>query len=202
MCIPNPVFPCEILAQPAGIDRETKTVLCVGRLSYQKNQSVLLKAFALITNAVPDWRLKLVGDGEDKHALERLSHDLSISHKVEFVGAVKDVDSFYKEAHLFCLPSRWEGFPNALAEAMIRGLPCVGFEGCAGVSHLINDETGRLAKGNGNELTLSKALLEMMADDELRVDLGNGSSQYMSTFTPKSIFDRLESELTMVSKAR
>ncbi|MDC5850449.1 glycosyltransferase family 4 protein [Vibrio europaeus] len=200
VCIPNPVFPAERMADPRGLNVERKLLICVGRLSYQKNQSALIRAFALVAERAPEWHLQFVGDGEDKDTLEALCRDLNLSDRVEFVGAVKNVDRYYNNAHLFCLPSRWEGFPNALAEAMVRGLPSAGFKECAGVCHLINEETGVLAQGNGDDVSLSKALLSLMSNDDLRVHLGQNSSHYMSNFLPKIVFDRLESELISVSK--
>ena len=66
-------------------------------------------------------------------------------------GAVTDVAAEYAAADLFCLPSRWEGFPNTVAEALAHGLPAVAYEGCAGTGDLVEPgENGLLAAGNGD----------------------------------------------------
>lgn len=192
--IPNPVRQAMELAKPEGQPGAVKRLLSVGRLSYQKNQAVLIEAFARLVNFVPEWHLVLVGAGEDESKLKQLVVDKRLEDRVEFAGAVRDVERFYVDSHLFCLSSRWEGFPNALAEAMTHGLPAVGFAGCAGVRDLIIDgQTGSLAEGNGSVEALSGALLPLMKDDSRRQNMGDAAATAMVQFAPQAIFDRWES---------
>jgi len=198
--IPNPVNPAKEFAKPAGKSGDTKRLLSVGRLSYQKNQAVLIEAFARLADSMPDWRLVLVGAGEDEHKLKQLAADSGLGGRVEFVGAVKDVERYYVSSHLFCLPSRWEGFPNVLAEAMAQGLPVVGFADCAGVGQIVVDgQTGRLAQGNGSADALAATLLHLMKDDEGRQRMGAAAAISMSRFAPQAIFDRWEALFKEVS---
>lgn len=198
--IPNPVQPARQLARPAGEPGSVKWLLCVGRLSFQKNQSALIEAFAQLVEKVPDWHLLLVGAGEDEAKLKQLIADKGMTDRVTLAGAVKDVERLYLTSHLFCLPSRWEGFPNALAEAMAHGLPAVGFAGCAGVKQLIVDScTGKLAQGNGTVETLAAALLPLMQDDALRMRMGIASAAAMSQYAPHEIYDCWESLLQKVA---
>ena len=191
--IPNPVRPALALAKPAGQSGETKRLLSVGRLSYQKNQTVLIEAFAQLADQLPDWHLILVGDGEDELKLKQWVADKGLEDRVEFVGAVKEVEPYYLSSHLFVLPSRWEGFPNALAEAMAHGLPVVGYAGCAGVSHLITHEkTGFLAEGNGSVESLTEALYILMRDSDARQRIGADAAAAMLEYAPPAIFDRWE----------
>ena len=171
--IPNPVESANQLAKPTGESGQSKYLLTVGRLSYQKNQQVLIDAFARVAVAMPAWRLVIVGAGEDELKLRQQASNSGFSGRIEFTGAVKSVEKYYQKSHLFCLPSRWEGFPNALAEAMAHGLPAIGFSACAGVSQLIfNGENGLLAEGNGSVDTLAKALRVLMQDDVRRGVMG------------------------------
>ena len=104
-------------------------LLSVGRLSYQKNYGTLIESFAPLAAAFPNWDLTIVGDGEDRETLMSLVAARGLTGRVLFPGASKSIEQFYARAHCFVLPSRWEGFPNALAEGMAHGLPCVGYAG-------------------------------------------------------------------------
>lgn len=192
--IPNPVEPAHQLARPSGLPGEIKRLLTVGRLSYQKNQAVLIEAFARLAAEMFDWRLVIVGAGEDELKLRQRAAEIGFADRIEFTGAVRSVESFYQTSHLFCLPSRWEGFPNALAEAMAHGLPAVGFSECAGVPQLISDgKNGLLASGNGAADPLTKTLRILMQDDARRAEMGKAAMSAMAAFTPKVIFDEWES---------
>jgi len=190
--IPNPVSPPGGYATPNG-DRHEQTLLSIGRLSYQKNYPVLLNAFSRLAGDFPRWQLRIVGEGEERQSLETLVGDLGLLERVSMPGATTDVSAEYREADLFCLPSRWEGFPNTLAEAMAHGLPAVGFKGCAGVGELIESgQNGFLSEGNGDVETLTADLRRMMADAQLRVTLGQEARMIAQKFKPTRIFDEWE----------
>jgi len=191
--IPNPVFPAQSHACPQGKPGEQKTLLSIGRLSYQKNYFVLVQAFKTVYKDFPQWRLIIIGEGEDREQLEALIAEHGLSDKVSLKGAIMDVERFYCASHLFCLSSRWEGFPNALAEALSHGLPGVGFAGCAGVRDLIQaGENGLLAESNGNVESLAGCLRTLMADDEKRVRMGEVGIRSMKAYNPEQIFDTWE----------
>lgn len=191
--IHNPVQTASGLAEPCGRPGEEMRLISVGRLSYQKNQAALIEAFALLAGRAPEWRLVLVGAGEDEGRLRELVARCGLSERVEFTGAVKDVESQYLRSHAFCLSARWEGFHNALAEAMAHGLPAVGYVGCAGTGQLIrHGETGLLAAGNGSVEALAETLAGLLMDAGQREHLGRAAAQDMARFTPHLIFDRWE----------
>lgn len=91
---------------------------CFGRLTAQKNQSVLIRALPLILQAVPEARLKLVGSGEDASTLRALAMRLNCDHRVEFAGEIPDPHAEYSACDLVAQPSRWEGCSYAILEAM------------------------------------------------------------------------------------
>ena len=151
---PNPVkqnsFPDAATPSPNGI----ATILYVGRLSYQKNIHSLIRAVALLKSPT---HVKIVGLGEDEGELREISANLNVS--VEFLPFSNNLSSVYLDAKVFCLPSRWEGFPNVLGEALSFGLPVVGFRGCAGLGDLIvPGVNGFLADGRGAPEQLAKSL--------------------------------------------
>lgn len=194
VAIPNPVFPARLSARPDRPDTSGRyRLLSVGRLSYQKNYECSIGAFSRIVKSFPQWDLTIIGDGELRGALESMIASASLSGRVTLPGTVADPSEHYAAAHLFYLSSRWEGFPNALAEAQAHGLPAVGFAECAGVNELILDgQNGNLAKGNGDSESLANAFSALMTDNELRLQMGSMSRRTITSFTPEQIMDRWE----------
>lgn len=187
--ISNPVFPVKKKSDPKGKKAKEKIILSVGRASYQKNYEVLVRAFSKISSKYPDWKLVLVGDGDRLEKLKFMAKGCAI----EFAGYQKDPAPYYAEAQIFCLPSLWEGFPNALAEAMSHGLSCVGFKGCDGINDLIEDgKTGYLAAGNDNAESLAEALDTMISEDEKWQEMGDAGRKKISQYTPELIYDKWE----------
>jgi glycosyltransferase involved in cell wall biosynthesis len=183
--IPNPVFKKDVPIKKQKKQSDTKIILSVGRFSYQKNYGVLIAAFSQLSTEFPDWNLVLVGDGEDRETLENLALELKVEERVIFAGYQKDPSSFFTNSDIFCLPSRWEGFPNALAEAMSHSVPSVGFRDCAGVSDLIDHEqTGYLAEGNENKDSLENALRVLMANNGIRKKIGENAYKKLDAYEP------------------
>ena len=195
LAIPNPVYEASALAVPEQPDAVGRfRLLSVGRLSYQKNFESLISAFARIASRFPQWDLIIVGEGELRSKLEVFVSQMGLSSRVHMPGALKETSAQYAQAHLFCLPSLWEGFPNALAEALSHGLPAVGFAESAGVNVLIeHGVTGLLAPGNGGDEELAETLSILMADAHQRNLYGQRARESMKQYTPKRIMDQWES---------
>jgi glycosyltransferase involved in cell wall biosynthesis len=201
VCIPNPVYPATIQAKPGYANPEARyRLLSVGRLSYQKNFSVLLEAFARLATRFPNWDLVILGEGEERRELESRIPSLGLTHRVLLPGNQRSLTKWYSSAHAFCLPSLWEGFPNALAEALAHGLPSVGFAGCAGVRDLIaHRNNGLLADGNDNVDSLAATLSSVLESGPLRFRMGLAASNSVSQFEPGRIFSLWESALCDVA---
>lgn len=195
--IPNPVFSANEYAQPALPDANGRfRLLSVGRLGYQKNYPVLVQAFAALATSFPHWDLVLMGNGEDHSILESLISALGLSNRIFMPGTSTNISSWYTTSHLFSLASRWEGFPNALAEALAHGLPSVGFSGCAGVQELISSGyNGLLAKGNDDPKSLAEAMATLMASKELRRFMGKNAVESVRCYEPDKVFSLWEEVL-------
>lgn len=192
--IPNAVQLAAMTANPGKPTEEGLfELLCVGRLCDQKNQALLLDAFARLSPEFPDWRLTFVGDGPEDSVRKQQASELKIGHKVNFAGAQMDVSQFYAKAHVFAFPSKWEGFPNALAEALAHGLPSVGFAGCGGTRDLISQgQTGLLAEGNDRLEPFVEALRQVMSDAGTRRSMGQAAVEAMKAYEPAAILDQWE----------
>jgi glycosyltransferase involved in cell wall biosynthesis len=195
--IPNPVPVASHKARPAEAGNAGRfALLAVSRLDgVQKRLDRLIGAFSRIAVKHPAWDLRIIGDGPGQGDLCRLAAEHGVADRVLIEPPVTDIFDVYRQAHLFAIPSLWEGFPNALAEAMSHGLPAVGFEEAAGVAELIRRGGGWLAKGLDDETTLAVALDHAMADNEERARRGNLASQSMSAYVPEIQFDRWASLL-------
>ncbi|MBP4033169.1 glycosyltransferase family 4 protein [Aeromonas sp. PrichA-15] len=142
--IPNPVT----IALPTNINPEKeKLFLAVGRLTYQKGFDLLLQAWAQVAPLHPDWRLRIVGDGEDRTMLEQLRRKLNIEASTELVPKTNNIAAHYQQAAFFVMSSRFEGLPLVLIEAQAYGLPIVSFDCDTGPAEIIkHGETGWLCK--------------------------------------------------------
>jgi len=189
--IPNPVPAASVSAAPDQADAAGRwTLLAVSRLDAgQKRVACLVSAFALVAPQFPQWQLRIVGDGPERGALQACIDALGLSARVCIEASTPAIFELYAASHLFVIPSRWEGFPNALAEAMSAGLPAVGFEQAAGVAELIGD-AGWLARGLDDPRSLADALQLGMADAAARARLGRAAAARMAQFEPAQQFDR------------
>lgn len=126
--IPNPVpMPASRMWEPRiGRRDQPVRVLFVGRLSHYKGVDIALRAMAALKGTLSrPVILTVCGNGPELEHLRALADEYGIVEDTIFQGEVRDVASYYKEADIFVLPSRFEGFPNVLLEAMSYGLPCV-----------------------------------------------------------------------------
>ncbi len=135
--LPNPINPAFLRPRYEG-ERE-KTVVCVGRIDKNKNQELLLRAFARCLDRHPEYVLHFYGAGEEEQ-LKHLAKDLGAEKNTVFHGSVSDIPERIEKAGIFVLPSKTEGMPNALIEAMSLGLACISTDcPCGGPRELIRD---------------------------------------------------------------
>lgn len=200
--IPNPVKQPITKASPDSAFGRTNVVLYIGRLEpVQKRPEILLEAFALVAASHPDWNLVFVGDGISKvHLLARI-RELCLESRVSIFRTTLDVESFYLSAQLYVMPSAWEGFPNALAEAMSYGLPVIGFEGSQGVASLISTEQGWLAKGVDSYNELAKSLASAFSAPDERVARGISACRITEAFAANEIIDAWENVINLQEKS-
>lgn len=189
--IANPVMRAAMSASP-GADKPRNTILFAGRFDYQKNLEILVEAFSYLAPKYETWDLSLVGGGEYEERLTKKVKDLGLSGRISLAGPSKNLETRYAEADIFVLPSLWEGFPNALAEAMAHGLPCVGMEKCSGVRDLIeHGKSGFLSKGSVNDARALAGTLEILMDDAcLRKNMGDYARSSMAQYEPERVYNQ------------
>lgn len=196
--IGNAVKPVICKANP-GAGRKQHKIICVGNISPRKSQHLLVQAFARIVDQYTDWSLELWG-GDGAPYAKKLKIWIKKHHMDDYIhinGTTSNIAKVYEDADVFCLPSRDEGFPLALVEAMSAGLPVVGFEDGIGVSDLIaNGVTGLLPKRSVVEL--SKTLEILIADNKLRERMGKAGIKFIEQYSPERIYGQWEELLQAV----
>jgi len=169
----SPELPIEVI--PNGVDTEFfhpggdvdgSTILCVGRLIERKGVADLLHAFSDLARKRPDARLSIAGTGPERERLEAIAKATIGADRVEFLGHLDrdELAAAYRRAALFALPSRSEGMPNAVLEAMASGLPIVATPAAAAG---IVRENGIIVEANRPK-AIADALDRYLSDAELR----------------------------------
>ena len=154
-----------------------RVLLAVGRLSAQKGFDVLLECFARLAGAHGEWDLVILGEGQLRGDLRSRVAALSLHGRVHLPGAVGNMAQWYRRAQVFVLSSRFEGFPNALVEAMGHGLAAVAFDCETGPREIVRDGIdGLLVRPVGGAQALAAALSPLMSDDARRQRLGAAAS--------------------------
>jgi glycosyltransferase involved in cell wall biosynthesis len=189
-------IPTGARADTLGSGQSRKVLLSVGRLEAQKDHSVLVNAFAQIADKVTDWDLRIVGGGTLRAQLEAQILALGLASRVQLPGPTKDIWKEYSSAQLFVMPSRYESFGLATAEALSQGLPVVGFADCPGTNQLVRSgENGVLVGSSGDRAgSLAAALLSLMESEELRGRLASGSKA-LEEHRLERVLDRWEQVL-------
>jgi len=168
--IPNAIRDIEIYDS-----QKMQIVLYVGRLSWEKGPDLLLNAFSNISEH-KDWKLVFAGNGPMEKELKSMTDKLGLYDRVEFLGKVKDIDIIFSTASIFVLPSLFEGFPNALCEAMVSGLPCICFDSIPYEEIFVHDESG-IAVESGNINDLKDKMEYLMANASERSRIGNNAKE-------------------------
>lgn len=176
--------------------RPERDILCVARLQYPKGIDVLLHAWGRMMHAPAEWRadlkprLLIAGEGPLQAQLERIAADLNIQDSVVFLGLRKDVIALLQQAWAFVLPSRWEGMPNALLEAMACGLPCVATR-VSGSEDIIADDINGLLVEPEEPLAMAEALHKLVGDTDLALRLAKeGRETILRDYQLSSVAER------------
>lgn len=157
--IPNPT-PYENTGHYPSL--KFKTILSLGRLTYQKGFDLLIDAWALVCDLNPDWILRIVGSGEDEQQLKDQAKRLNIFDRIEFIPATQDVQHHYETSSFYCMSSRFEGLPMVLLEAQAFGLPIVAFDCDTGPSDIIENKVSGFLAENGNVKDLATKILLLL----------------------------------------
>lgn len=168
---------------------ENKTVVAVGRYTWQKGFDLLIDAWSIVSKTNSDWNLHIYGLG-DKEYYQTLAQNKGIDNRVICNSAVKDVYEVYMKSSIFVLSSRYEGLPLVLIEAMATGLPSVSFACPDGPSDIITDGEDGILVENGNVEQLANSLISLIKNPEERLRMGHNARRNMNRYDKKTIMQQ------------
>jgi len=192
--LPNPII---IHNESIASNKDSPYILIVGNLRNEKAHDISLRAFEMLDKDLINWRLRIVGGGNMEEELKSLANDLGISDRVDWIGKSNDVNAHYKEASIFIMPSRLEGMPNALLEAMSFGLPSIVSDASPGLLELVEHEKTGLVVPVENPELLALALKRLLYDPALCSRLGQAARQKVTEFEEERVLDLWENILTV-----
>ena len=185
--IPNPVIQLDnSTIVNHSLEKEKYTIINIASLNSScKQQHIAILIFSKIANKYPNWNMVFWGVGNDLEILESQVRDLNLTERVFFKGFTNEPIEKLKEADLFIFPSKYEGFPLALTEAMSVGLPCLGFETCSGVNELIiNNTNGFLAKSDEEMLN---QLENLISNRHIRAKIGLSAHESVKQYSETNV---------------
>jgi len=175
-------------------------IVAMGRLEKQKGFDLLIEAFAQIAGKHPDWRLKILGEGSQRKSLTDQIHALGLEPSVELCGWVESPKTWIHKSEIFVLSSRYEGFPNALLEAMSAGVPVVSFACESGPLEIIRHEIDGLLVPDGDVEQLARAIDRMILDPQERAAFGQRALDVTERFSRDRFFQCWEAILNAKSE--
>jgi len=171
---------CKVIQNPLQIShqnheiRREKIILAVGRLVEVKGFDMLVEAFSKV-NKNDEWKLVILGEGKLRETLEKKIVSLGLESVVSLPGNTKDVEYYYKQASIFVLSSRLEGFPNVLVEAMAYGCAPIAFDCLTGPGDIIENQKNGLLVEAENIKALSKAMQVLISDPKQIIEYGENA---------------------------
>ena len=139
------------------------TFVFLGRFSFEKNLDIIIDAFILIADRNPEVRLRLIGEGPLAGEIQKRIQSQELSNRISIEPYMDDTCDVFLNAEALICVSKWEGFPNAVAEALAHDMPILGWSNCEGVRDLVkSDVNGYLIQGKLNASLLAEGMKDVM----------------------------------------
>jgi len=184
--IPNPVPPPRL--PPAPMAEREQLVLAVGRLGPEKGFDRLITAFAQV--APSDWRLVIAGSGPLRQQLQEQIDDSGLTVRASLVGFITDLHRWYDRASIFCLSSHYEGFPNALCEAMAGGCAVLSYDCPSGPADIVQHQVDGLLAPADEPQTFANSLAQLMGDMQLRTELAGRARNLPERYSERAVLEK------------
>ena len=182
-----------LLTPQEFLPSDRKMLLAVGRLNKQKGFDLLIDAFVQLAGKHPIWDLVILGEGSLRSLLVEKIKKAELENRVFLTGRVGNVGDWYKAADLYVLSSRFEGFGNSLAEALVYAVPSVSFDCDCGPRDIIRHGLDGLLVPNGDVMSLAEALDQLMSDATLRRRFSEKAIEARERFSVQKVTGMWES---------
>ena len=188
--IPIFVIPNLVTVYPNDIScysERSNRIICVGRLTRQKGFDYLIKAWALIANKYPGWKIDIFGSGDLEDFLIQMIDNYNLKESITINKPTSNIFEEYDRSSIYVLSSRYEGFGLVLLEAMSFGIPCISFNCPHGPSDMItNGEEGILVPvGDINKL--AESIEWMITHKEERERMSQNSRKKVEKYLAENI---------------
>lgn len=191
----NRIKRIDYIYNPAIVENANVTTLknniaiSVGRLNYSKGFDNLLKIWKLVEEKNKNWKLLIIGDGEERDNLKKIINEYKLQN-VFLLPFQKNIEYYYENASIYVMTSRSEGFPMVLLEAQKKGLPIISFDCETGPSEIVIDgRNGYLIKQN-NLYEFANKLLEIMNDNKKIIEFSKNAIKDSERFELKQIVNK------------
>ncbi|MBA2947592.1 glycosyltransferase family 4 protein [Streptomyces sp. PSKA28] len=181
---------------------ESKIAVAAGRLFPQKGFDLLIPAWARLVEKYPDWQLRIYGSGEKKAELRALIEEHHLYNHVFLMGHTDRLDDELAKASFYVLSSRFEGLPMVMIEAMSHALPVVAFDCPTGPADVLTHGVDGLLVPAQDTDALADAMGRLMADQELRAEMGVAALMTSASYGPGSVHPRWEALFTELHETR
>lgn len=184
----NPIDPT-LLSKESDYNTNSKAIVSIGRLCYQKNFSRLLDIAAEILPKYTEWSWDVYGEGDLRQELIQKCDSLGLSDRVRFLGHVGDLYDRYKNYAFTVMTSRYEGFPMTLLEGAASGLPMVSFDIETGPSEIIVNGINGFLAGDENNKDIITAIESLIESSNLREKMSAQAKITAAYFSISNITD-------------
>lgn len=174
------------IANQSVLETKEKTILAVGRLTYQKAFDRIINIWATIENK-KGWKLKIIGDGEDKESIEYLIEINDLQDSVELLPSSKNIDIEYEKASVFVMTSRYEGLPLVLIESKSFGIPAISYDCKTGPREIINNNSDGFLIPENNIGMFKDKLETLITDENLRKKMQLAALNDANNYTRETI---------------
>ena len=178
-------------------EEKLNRIISVARLYPQKNQKMMIEAFAKIAGNFPDWQLVIFGEGPLRATLESLVSSLKLQGRVLLPGRTEHVIEELRRSKIFCLSSDYEGMSNSMIEAICVGLPIITTKVSGSEYFIKENKNGFLLERNDVD-GMEKAMRKLMSDENLKKIMGDNNRQQANVFKIEHIFQQWENVVNKV----
>ncbi len=193
--IPNPINPEKLPERLTPVDGR---IVAVGRLDYQKNFKMLINSIGEVVKDLPDVKLDIYGEGSLREELQSQIDSLKLENTVTLCGAKQNVIELISDAQLFVMSSDFEGFPNALLEAVAVGLPVISTNFPTGVAvELISEDNGIVVPTDDVQ-AMTDAVKKLLSDKAKLDEMGKASRKSAEKYYTPNVITMWEQEIEAV----
>ena len=186
-------------AQRAGrnlaLEERGTTIVAAGRLTKVKGFDLLIEAWSRVEASWPDWTVDVYGRGPEREALQALITERGLNGRVRLMGPTPDLRARLEAAGMFVLPSRLEGFPLVLIEAMAAACPVISFDCPRGPGEIVHDRVNGMLVAPEDVTGLAAAIQESLASPELRRTLSLAAAATSRCYSVEAVGARWDALL-------